>query len=58
MIVGVRVAVGGIVGVLAGKMAENQRGLLDLLKIEDGKDAVEDLIRTSPNSTAKYNRVS
>ena len=46
-----------IVGALAGKPAETQRALLDLLKIEDGKEAVEELIRiapTAPPNTLAY----
>lgn len=46
-----------IVGALAGKPAETQRALLDLLKTEDGKDAVEELLRiapTAPPNTLAY----
>jgi HEAT repeat protein len=46
-----------IVRALPGRTAETQKGLLDLLKIEDGKDAVEELLRiapTAPPNTLAY----
>jgi HEAT repeat protein/ATP/ADP translocase len=46
-----------IVRALPGRPAETQKGLLDLLTIEDGKDAVEELLRiapTAPPNTLAY----
>ena len=46
-----------IVSALPGRPVETQKGLLDLLKIEEGKDAVEELFRiipTAPPNTMAY----
>jgi HEAT repeat protein len=39
-----------IVSALPGRPAETQKGLLDLLRIEDGKDAMEELFRIIPTA--------